>query len=279
MEQQIVEYIQENKEALIKQWMKKVDSYREEQRLQHMTDEIYESTNRKFVELMIQSTVLNDQHKNQRIEEFAGEQIKLGWPLQYLTKGLQSFKKVLLNALQDEGDRLPSQINIYNEIDGWIDFLVDQLIHYYAGNWEKSDELHKLAIRELTAPVIPIVKGISVMPLVGTIDTERAKLIMENLLDGVIKYESEVVLIDITGVPIVDTMVAHHLIQASDAVRLVGAETILVGIRPEIAQTIVNLGIELGKFKTKSSLLKGVHLALEMTGRKIVQLEEGDKRE
>ncbi|MCL1298576.1 STAS domain-containing protein, partial [Listeria monocytogenes] len=82
-------------------------------------------------------------------------------------------------------------------------------------------------------------------PLIGTIDTERAKLIIENLLIGFVKNRSEVVLIDITGVPVVDTMVAHHFIQASEAVRLVGCQAMLVGSRPEIARTIVNLGIEL----------------------------------
>jgi rsbT co-antagonist protein RsbR len=96
---------------------------------------------------------------------------------------------------------------------------------------------------------------------------------MENLLQGVVKHRSEVVLIDITGVPVVDTMVAHHIIQAAEAVRLVGAKCLLVGIRPEIAQTIVNLGINLNEIITKNSLKKGVEFALEMTERKIVDIE------
>jgi rsbT co-antagonist protein RsbR len=97
---------------------------------------------------------------------------------------------------------------------------------------------------------------------------------MENLLQGVVKHRAEVVLIDITGVPVVDTMVAHHIIQASEAVRLVGAKCLLVGIRPEIAQTIVNLGIDLSQLTTKNSLQKGIEYALEMTDRQIVRLEE-----
>ena len=80
-------------------------------------------------------------------------------------------------------------------------------------------------------------------------------------------------LIDITGVPVVDTMVAHHIIQASEAVTLVGAKCMLVGIRPEIAQTIVNLGIDLNQFSTNSTLRKGIEKALEMTNRKIVSTE------
>jgi rsbT co-antagonist protein RsbR len=82
------------------------------------------------------------------------------------------------------------------------------------------------------------------------------------------------VLIDITGVPVVDTMVAHHIIQASEAVRLVGAQCIIVGIRAEIAQTIVTLGINLDQVMTKSSLQKGILAALKMTNRKIVSMED-----
>jgi rsbT co-antagonist protein RsbR len=133
--------------------------------------------------------------------------------------------------------------------------------------------LQKVALQELSAPLIPVFDKITVMPLVGTIDTDRAKKIMENLLQGVVKHRSEVVLIDITGVPVVDTMVAHHIIQAAEAVRLVGAKCLLVGIRPEIAQTIVNLGINLNEIITKNSLKKGVEFALEMTERKIVDIE------
>ncbi|NAP00983.1 STAS domain-containing protein, partial [Halomonas sp. MG34] len=94
---------------------------------------------------------------------------------------------------------------------------------------------------------------------------------------GVIKHNSEVVLIDITGVPVVDTMVAHHIIQAAEAVRLIGSTCILVGIRPEIAQTIVNLGIDLGKFPTKSSLKKGFTKALEITGREVIEHERTEE--
>src|SRR5699024_3317440 len=143
----------------------------------------------------------------------------------------------------------------------------------YSGNWDNVVSLQRLALQELSAPLIPVMENITIMPLIGTIDTERAKFIMENLLEGVIRHNSEVVLMDITGVPVVDTMVAHHIIQAAEAVRLIGAKCILVGIRPEIAQTIVNLGIDLSQFPTKSSLRKGFTTALEITNRKIVDLD------
>lgn len=102
-----------------------------------------------------------------------------------------------------------------------------EIISTYTKTWDGTVSLQKIALQELSAPLIPVMEGITIMPLIGTIDTERAKQIMENLLTGVVKQRSEVVLIDITGVPVVDTMVAHHIIQAAEAVRLVGAKCMI----------------------------------------------------
>lgn len=274
MELYIVEFIEQNHEKLVERWMEEIYSYREEQRLNHLTNEVYLATNRRFIILLIESMSLDQEGSNEKIKSFSTEQIRLGWPLQYLTKGLQSFKKVLIEFLQHGEQSKLESINIYSEIQSWIDPVIDQLISEYTGSWEQMDNFQKLALKELSAPLIPVFDGICVMPLIGTIDTERARMIMENLLNGVIKFESQVVLIDITGVPIVDTMVAHHLIQSSEAVRLVGADCILVGIRPEIAQTIVNLGIQLSNFPTTSSLRKGIELALSMTDREIIETKK-----
>jgi rsbT co-antagonist protein RsbR len=274
MEPYILQFIELNQNELVERWLEEVDLFRAEQRLHHLTNKTYTSTNRKFITMLMDIMPLEEEARNDKVKNFAKEQIQLGWPLQYLTKGLQSFKKVLISSLQDGEQGKLESINIYSEIQNWIDPVIDQLIAEYTGSWEQVNNLQKLALKELSAPLIPVFEGISVMPLVGTIDTERARLIMENLLNGVIKFESQVVLIDITGVPIVDTMVAHHLIQASEAVRLVGADCVLVGIRPEIAQTIVNLGIQLGKFPTTSSLRKGIQLALSMTERAIIEVEK-----
>ena len=164
-------------------------------------------------------------------------------------------------------------MELVNHLDKWSTPINNEIVNIYTQTWERTVSLQKIALQELSAPLIPVLEGITVMPLIGTIDTERAKQIMENLLTGVVKHRSEVVLIDITGVPVVDTMVAHHIIQAAEAVRLVGAKCILCGIRPEIAQTIVNLGINLNEVITKNTLKKGIEVALELTSRKIVKVE------
>jgi rsbT co-antagonist protein RsbR len=126
-----------------------------------------------------------------------------------------------------------------------------------------------VAIQELSAPLVPIFGGVLVLPLIGVIDSRRAEMIIASLLDGITQREARIVLLDITGVPVVDTAVAHHLLQAARAVRLLGAELVLVGIRPEIAQTIVQLGVNLSDIVTRADLQAGFAYALERHGLQI----------
>ena len=121
-------------------------------------------------------------------------------------------------------------------------------------------------IREISTPVIPVYDQILVLPLVGTIDSARSGRIMETLLDGVQHYSAEVVIVDITGVPLVDTAVANHLIQATRAATLLGAHCVLVGVSAEVAQTLVQLGINLSMLATRSNLQAGITYALARQG-------------
>ena len=268
--------ILENKETIITKWLSDISQFKNDGHLQSITDTTYENTNREFVDKLF-TTVQSDEKDaiDESLILFTERLIQLGWPLNYITRGLQEFRKTTVEVLSQNGNESYSKsIEFFQEIEDWIDSIVNVLVNEYSGSWENTVFLQKMALKELSAPLIPVVDKISVMPLIGTIDTERAKLIMENLLDGVIEHRAQVVLIDITGVPVVDTMVAHHIIQASEAVRLVGATCILVGIRPEIAQTIVNLGIDLSNFPTKSTLKKGIESALKITKRQIIEIEE-----
>jgi PAS domain S-box-containing protein len=121
-------------------------------------------------------------------------------------------------------------------------------------------------IRALSAPAVPIMQGIVVMPLSGQIDSERARRILGNLLDGISSNDAKIAIIDITGVPVVDTAVAQYLIQAARAASLMGCRPLLVGIRPEIAQVIVELGIDMVGLVTFSDLQSGVEYALRALG-------------
>ncbi|MFN7252735.1 MAG: RsbT co-antagonist protein RsbRA [Anaerobacillus sp.] len=272
MKPSAVKLIETKREIIFENWLKETEENRKEDKFENISDYVYTSTNKEFVEIILNSLSGSGELFDEHFSQFTEGLIQVGWPLSYLTTGLQTFRKVIFDTLSDDGEPAKKDIEVYYEVSIWVDQIVNILVNEYSGSWENTVFLQKMALKELSAPLIPVFENISVMPLIGTIDTERAKLIMENLLNGVIDHRSEVVLIDITGVPVVDTMVANHIIQASEAVRLVGATCILVGIRPEIAQTIVNLGIDLTKFPTKNTLKKGIETALEITNKKIVAL-------
>jgi len=116
-------------------------------------------------------------------------------------------------------------------------------------------------IRAISTPVIPISDAILVLPLVGTIDSARAQHILDVMLQAITDHQAEVLIMDITGVPVVDTGVAHHLLQATQAARMLGASVILVGITPEVAQTLVQLGVDFSSITTQSTLRAGLKLA------------------
>lgn len=241
---------------------------------QIMSNRIVDNTVREFGELMISSLTEDRDTYTAKLNDFSVQIVHYGWSISFVLKALTNFTEIIYEKMDDVENLDEGNFQSYREIlNNWIIPLNHSIVDAYSVVWEKTVSLQKIALQELSASLIPVFEKISVMPLVGTIDTERAKLIMENLLQGVVKHRAEVVLLDITGVPVVDTMVAHHIIQAADAVRLVGAKCMLVGIRPEIAQTIVTLGINLNDFTTTSTLQKGVEQALALTNRAIVEVE------
>ena len=129
---------------------------------------------------------------------------------------------------------------------------------------------HQKAIIELSTPVIEVWKGIITLPLIGIIDSSRARQIMENLLDVIVKTSASIAIIDITGVPIVDTEVADRLIKTIKAAMLLGTKCVMVGIKPEIAQSMVHLGVDLAGVSTFASLQSGLEYAFRETGLKVV---------
>ncbi|TGB01827.1 RsbT co-antagonist protein RsbRA [Halobacillus salinus] len=276
MDNKLKNIVLDHSDAIVKMWLEEFNTHKKQDYTSNISAEMFENTNREFVNVIFSS--IENQGLSSDLDDFSERLINLGWPLGYLTDGMQVFRRVIVDFILKQSEQVDTDYfsEVLKKVDGWVDPIINQLVNEYSGSWEHIVSLQRVALQELSAPLIPVMENITIMPLIGTIDTERAKLIMENLLDGVIKHNAEVVLIDITGVPVVDTMVAHHIIQAAEAVRLIGSRCILVGIRPEIAQTIVNLGIDLGKFPTKSSLRKGFETALELTNRKIEDTQNRD---
>ena len=126
-------------------------------------------------------------------------------------------------------------------------------------------------LMELSTPVVKLWDGILALPIIGTLDSARTQVVMENLLQTVVATNSKYAIIDITGVPTVDTLVAQHLLKTITAARLMGAECIISGVRPQIAQTIVHLGINLEDVITKAKLSDAFALALDRSGRAVVR--------
>jgi len=119
---------------------------------------------------------------------------------------------------------------------------------------------------ELSTPVVKLWDGVVALPLIGTLDSARTQVVMENLLQKIVETGAAIAIVDITGVPTVDTLVAQHLLKTVAAARLMGADCIISGIRPQIAQTIVHLGVELGSVVTKASLADAFQVALTKVG-------------
>jgi rsbT co-antagonist protein RsbR len=119
---------------------------------------------------------------------------------------------------------------------------------------------------ELSTPVVKLWEGVLALPMIGTLDSARTQIVMESLLQKIVDTGSEIAIIDITGVPTVDTLVAQHLLKTVTAIRLMGADCIISGVRPQIAQTIVHLGVDLQGVTTKATLADALSLALKRSG-------------
>jgi rsbT co-antagonist protein RsbR len=152
--------------------------------------------------------------------------------------------------------------------------LLDGLGLYTAEVYQKAREeviqRQQAEMMELSTPVVKLWKGVVVLPLIGTLDSARTQVVMENLLSRIVETGAEVAILEITGVPTVNTLVAQHLIKTVTAARLMGADCIISGIRPAIAQTIVHLGVDLGGIVTKETLADAFALALHKSGLSIV---------
>jgi rsbT co-antagonist protein RsbR len=151
-----------------------------------------------------------------------------------------------------------------------VTMLVDGMAQSTANSYQKSREdiisRQQSELLELSTPVVKLWDGVLAVPMIGTLDSNRTQIVMEALLQRIVDTGSELAIIDITGVPTVDTLVAQHLLKTVTAIRLMGAECIISGIRPQIAQTVVHLGIDLQGITTKATLADALQVAMKRVG-------------
>jgi len=153
----------------------------------------------------------------------------------------------------------------------FLDRLGLQTMQVFQSSREEIISRQSQEIAELSTPVVQLWRGILALPLIGTLDSARTGVVMENLLQAIVDEEAEIAIIDITGVPTVDTLVAQHLLKTVAAARLMGADCLISGIRPQIAQTMVHLGVEL-HVVSKATLADAFAVALRRTNRAVVRL-------
>lgn len=180
-----------------------------------------------------------------------------------------SFKKPLFTRIRLEVkdvESLAEETWIANEL---LDKLGLHTMEVYQKTREEVIRRQQQELIELSTPVVKLWNGILALPLIGTLDSARTQVVMESLLQRIVETGAEVAIIDITGVPTVDTLVAQHLIKTVTAARLMGADCIISGIRPQIAQTIVHLGVNLGEVTTKANLADAFARALQCTGQSV----------
>lgn len=182
-----------------------------------------------------------------------------------------ALKHVLEPVLQDGS---VEDIRAYVHLGRLLDGLGLYTIETYTRTREEIIGSQADQLLELSTPVIKLWDGVIAVPLVGTLDSARTQVVMEKLLQALVDTGSEQAIIDITGVPAVDTQVAQHLLKTIVAARLMGAECTVSGIRPQIAQTIVALGIEFGDIVTKASLADALRLALRKSGMELVRAKD-----
>jgi rsbT co-antagonist protein RsbR len=182
-----------------------------------------------------------------------------------------SLKQPLFNTLTRTNALSPAQIT---DLTWSITMLLDELGLFTLEVFQKSREevivRQQREIAELSTPVVKLWDGILALPMIGTLDSQRTQVVMETLLQAIVDTEASIAIIDITGVPTVDTLTAQHLLKTVAAARLMGADCIISGIRPQIAQTMVHLGVELNVI-SKATLADALAIALDRTGRMVTR--------
>ncbi|HET9331886.1 MAG TPA: STAS domain-containing protein [Steroidobacteraceae bacterium] len=201
------------------------------------------------------------------LDQLSRERVMAGFSSDETAIFIFSLKRALFDAVSGESKRSTEQV----AEDLWtISELLDKLGLHTVKTFQRSREeiinRQQAEMLELSTPVVKLWDGILALPLIGTLDSARTQVVMESLLQKIVETESQVAIIDITGVPTVDTLVAQHLLKAVTALRLMGADCIVSGVRPQIAQTIVHLGVDLQGVTTKANLADALSLALKRTG-------------
>ena len=264
----------QNSEKVLNEWLKEMSGSTRRSDLIRESDLRAECS--RFLQLMRQATESDSANfqspafegVREMLSDISRSRSQKGFKPSETATFVFSLKRPLFNEIQNQhrgdADAMAAEIWKLNELLDAMGLLHDGSLFEEPGRGIVRRQQEELL--ELSTPVVKLWDGILALPIIGTLDSARTQVVMESLLQAIVQTNSRVAIIDITGVPTVDTVVAQHLLKTVTAARLMGADCIISGVRPQIAQTIVHLGINLLDVTTKSTLAAAFSVALQRLG-------------
>jgi rsbT co-antagonist protein RsbR len=207
------------------------------------------------------------------LEDFSRRRVARGFTSDRTATFVFSMKRPLFLLLRErfgaDAATLADEVWAATE---FVDTLGLQTVRAYQTSREEVINRQQEEMLELSTPVVKVWEGVLALPMIGTLDSARTQVVMESLLQRIVEQGAQIAIIDITGVPTVDTLVAQHLLKTVAAIRLMGADCIISGVRPQIAQTVVHLGVDLSSVTTKATLADALALALKRSGLSVTRV-------
>lgn len=282
LQQRTIDLIRSQQEQLLTKWMENLASGSQAQDTRLSQREL-ETQAREFWRLFLEavstanvSTLSAREWQDTRrfLEDLSRDRVLKGFNSTETASFLFSLKRPLFELVQQgyaaDAAQLGDQLWALSEL---LDLLGLHTVQAFQKTREDVIQRQQEEMLELSTPVVKLWEGVLALPMIGTLDSQRTQVVMESLLQRIVDTGSEIAIIDITGVPTVDTLVAQHLLKTVTAIRLMGADAIISGVRPQIAQTIVHLGLDLQGIVTKANLADALALALKRTGLTVVRAE------
>ncbi|WP_256774415.1 MULTISPECIES: STAS domain-containing protein [unclassified Stenotrophomonas] len=282
LQQRTIDLIRSQQEQLLSKWMENLTSGSQAQD-NRLSQRELETQAREFWRLFLEAistanagTVGAREWQDTRrfLEDLSRDRVLKGFNSTETASFLFSLKRPLFELVQQgyaaDAAQLGDQLWAISEL---LDLLGLHSVQAFQKTREDVIQRQQEEMLELSTPVVKLWEGVLALPMIGTLDSQRTQVVMESLLQRIVDTGSEIAIIDITGVPTVDTLVAQHLLKTVTAIRLMGADAIISGVRPQIAQTIVHLGLDLQGIVTKANLADALALALKRTGQTVVRAE------
>jgi rsbT co-antagonist protein RsbR len=279
MKNEAIKVFQKKQKTILESWIKfqlQDDSLREDlmsnEELRSQSDDLLKAV----IAGMTDESLVNPGSSsvepiNEVLSSISISRAKQGYSPRETGNYVFSLKETLISILQQE---IKDPTELYDQtlkVNRFIDALGVTTFETYIKGREDVIFRQTSEITEISTPVIQVWDGILALPIIGTLDSSRTQVVMENLLQEIVESGSSIAILDISGVPTVDSLVAQHLIKTVSATRLMGAECIISGIRPEIAQTVVHLGIDLSNVVTKATLASALKAAFNMLQLQVVK--------